>query len=247
MQLRIGSRKFAPALIPSLAFAGVLSVLLTLGNWQLDRAKEKQALVDDKQARQAAAPLRLGEAVVDPLLDRFRPAEVRGHYVQGQQWLLDNRLYRGQPGYHVFSQFEMQHGGKVLINRGWVSVGESRAFLPLLPLPEGDFVLTGHLDSPASVGLVLGEVPLASLEDRVLVQTLDIAALGQARDLPLQPLALVIDEGMPGGLQFDWQPVENISPEKHLGYAVQWFAMALALVIIYIGVNTRQQKNGGDE
>ena len=78
----------------------------------------------------------------------------------------------------------------------------------------------------------------------MLVQTLDIAALGAARDMELLPYALVIAEGQPGGLQYDWSPIPEMGPEKHLGYAVQWFGLSVALLIIYVGVNTR--RNGDD-
>jgi surfeit locus 1 family protein len=243
MQLRFGQRVFAPTVIPTVVFLLVLVALLSLGNWQMQRAGEKQALVDDKQARQAAPPLGLGGEVVDEQLDRFRPAFVRGEYQVGQQWLLDNRLYQGQAGYHVFSLFRLDDGSQMLVNRGWVSVGATREFLPDLPLPKGRVELNGHLDRPESVGLVMGEPPLDSIERKVLLQSLDVGALGKARNLRLKPLTLVLDEGQAGSLQYDWVPVETISPEKHVGYAVQWFALAVALVIIYLGVNTRRVGN----
>ena len=114
-------------------------------------------------------------------------------------------------------------------------------------MPEQTVSLRGRLDSPVSVALVIGEVPLQSIEERVLVQSLDIQALALARDLSLLRYALVIDEGQPGGLQYDWSPIPQMGPEKHLGYAVQWFGMAVALLIIYVGVNTRRNGRGGDK
>ena len=54
------------------------------------------------------------------------------------------------------------------------------------------------------------------------------------------PLTLVLDEGQSGGLQYDWAPSTVMGPERHLGYAVQWLALAVALLIIYVGVNTRR-------
>jgi len=240
MVLRVGNLVFTPSLWPTLVFVALMTLLLGLGNWQVNRAQEKQALVDAKQGRQLEPPLRLGGAAIDAQLDRFRPALAGGRYVDDQQWLLDNRLYRGQPGYHVFSLMQLDNGTQLLVNRGWVSVGESREFLPSLPLPQGRVELQGHLDSPESVGLVLGEPPVGSIAEQVLLQSLDIQALSEARGLQLLPLALVIDAGQAGALQYDWSPVETISPEKHLGYAVQWFALALALLIIYLGVNTRR-------
>ena len=245
MQLRFGQFVFSPAIVPSVVFALLMPLLVSLGEWQLTRASEKQVLVDDKRSRQEAEALVLNAAVVDPMLDRFRPASATGHYVEGQQWLLDNRLYRGQAGYHVFSLFQLKAGEQILVNRGWVAVGESRAVLPRLPLPTGELNLLGHLDSPESVGVVLEGMPLSSIDSRVLLQSLDVAELADARGLRLLPLTLVVEEGQVSGLQYDWAPVETISPEKHVGYAVQWFALAVALLIIYLGVNTRRlQKKG---
>lgn len=94
---------------------------------------------------------------------------------------------------------------------------------------------------------MIGEVPLRSVADRVVVQSLDVAALADARGLELLRYALVIDEGQAGGLEYDWSPIPQIGPEKHLGYAVQWFGLAVALLIIYVGVNTRRNGSDGDK
>ena len=224
----------------------VFPVLLGLGLWQAERAGVKQEMMEQRTAGNAVVPLWLGRDVRLGESDRYRLAEVRGFYSAEQQWLLDNRVFRGQAGYHVFTPFilEGERQPRLLVNRGWVSVGASRDFLPLLPLPEGSVSLSGRLDTPASVGLVLGEVPLQSVDDKVLVQALDLAALSAARDLDLLPFALVIGEGQAGVLQYDWSPTLEMGPEKHLGYAVQWFGLAVALLIIYVGVNTR--RDGGD-
>lgn len=247
--LHIGRYDFAPALWPSMAFILVLPVLLALGLWQMERAGAKQKLVEQRAATEASAPLRLDPGTVLGVEDRYRPAQVRGRYLGEQQWLLDNRVYRGQVGYHVFTPFRVDGDGgpELLINRGWVAVGASREFLPPLPVPDQPVVLSGRLDSPASVGLVVGEVPLHSVADKVVVQSLDIAALGRARGVNFLRYALVIDDGQPGGLQYDWSPIPEMGPEKHLGYAVQWFGLAVALLIIFVGVNTRRSDGDGDK
>jgi cytochrome oxidase assembly protein ShyY1 len=78
-------------------------------------------------------------------------------------------------------------------------------------------------------------------------QHLDIAELGAALGQALYPYALVLDEGQPGLFQRDWQPGVTMTPEKHLGYAVQWFGLAVALLIIYVGVNTRRANRLSDD
>lgn len=247
LHLKIGPYRFAPALWPSVAFVLVFPFLLGLGYWQMDRAAAKQDLVEQRAESEVTAPLTIGRDTRLSDADRYRPAVVRGRYNGEQQWLLDNRVYRGQPGYHVFTPFilEGESQPSLLINRGWVAVGETREFLPRLPVPEQAVTLSGRLDSPASVGLVVGEVPLQSIADRVLVQALDIQALAAARQMDLKRYALVIDDGQVGGLQYDWSPIPEMGPEKHLGYAVQWFGLAVALLIIFVGVNTRRGGNDG--
>lgn len=247
-QLQIGRYRFAPGLWPTLAFLPLLGLLLSLAAWQMERASAKQALVEQRADRELGNPLwldgrtRLNEA------DRYRKAVVTGRYGQDQQWLLDNRVHNGQAGYHVFTPFipEGDSRPRLLVNRGWVSVGETREYLPRLPVPASTVSLKGRLDSPASVGIVLGEPPVDSIEDRVLLQSLDIAALAKARGLALMRYALVIDDGQPGGLQYDWSPIPQMGPEKHLGYAVQWFGLAVALTLIYFGVNTRRNPDDGE-
>jgi surfeit locus 1 family protein len=247
--LKLGPYRFAPALWPSVAFALVFPLLLSLALWQTDRAGAKQEMIEKRAASEVIAPLSLNQAPRPIDADRYRPALVRGHYLAEQQWLLDNRVYRGQAGYHVYTPFVIE-GAELpglLVNRGWVAVGASREYLPALPVPEDVVTLRGRLDSPASVGLVVGEVPLESVENKVLVQSLDIAALGRARNLDLMRFALVIDERQAGALQYDWSPIPEMGPEKHLGYAVQWFGLAVALLIIYVGVNTRRNGDDGDK
>ena len=245
--LTVGRYRFRPGLWPTVAFALLFPLLLSLGLWQTERAQAKRDLVERNAAGEVTAVLDLRSPLQFEDGDRYRRATVRGEYIDEQQWLLDNRVYAGQAGYHVFTPFVIAGDRKpsLLINRGWVSVGHSREDLPLLPVPKGEVDLQGRLDRPASVALVVGEVPLESVESRVRVQSLDIAALAEARQLPLAPMALVIDEGQPGGLQYDWSPMPQMGPEKHLGYAVQWFGLAVALLIIYVGVNTRRNDRDG--
>ncbi len=232
--------RFRPGRYPTVGFLIVFPLLLSLGIWQLDRAQQKAALQAAMAERVDDLPLDLSLARGLDAKDRFRQARARGHYVVDRQWLQDNRVHHMQPGYHVYSLFELSGSERaVLVNRGWVPTGTDRRILPALPLPQGEVSLTGRLDRPASVGLALGEVDYRAIGLSVLPY-LDVHDLGQAVARDLLPLVLVLDEGQPGALTPDPLPVARMGPDKHLGYAVQWFALALALLMIYVGVNVRR-------
>ncbi len=245
--MRIAHLEFRPSLLPSLAFVLMFALLVSLGLWQLQRAVDKEKFLSDRSERASRNLLDLNLAAGVGVEDRFRPAVAVGRYLNERQWLLDNRVVEGRPGYHVFSMFELQdpRSPLLLVNRGWVPVGESRQFLPDLPLPDDSSLrIIGRLDRPASVGIRMGEARLDSLARLILVPYLDIQALEQALGRSVYRFALVLDEQQAGSLRRDWVRAEQITPDKHLGYAVQWFALALALTIIYVGINSRRIDRG---
>lgn len=217
-------------------------LLLSLGTWQLNRAEQKQALLTARDSGKAAPAMDLNLGTSPQTADRYRPAIVRGRYRTNQQWLLDNRVYKGRAGYHVYTLLETGNSSAsaVLVNRGWVDAGPSRTFLPEVPVPEGIVELSGRLDLPESVALKLENEQLASIAPVVVVQHLDLVELESAIGRELLAFALVLDDGQPGSLQRDWSESLGMTPQKHIGYAVQWFALAAALLIIYVGVNTRR-------
>jgi surfeit locus 1 family protein len=239
--MRIASFDFRPSLLPTLAFAALFALLSGLGLWQLDRAAQKQQALKERSNRASDVLVDLNDTWVLGAEARYRPVVARGTY-RDMHWLLDNRVRQGQAGYHVFTLFELEGPGAraVLVNRGWVPTGETREFLPNVTAPTGRVELRGRLDRPAAVGLELASADLAGLAAVKRVQYLDIAELAAALQRELVPLAVVLDEGQPGVFTRDWVEKPGMTPEKHLGYAVQWFALAVALLIIYFGVNTRR-------
>jgi surfeit locus 1 family protein len=240
--MRIAGFEFRPNVVPSIVAGALLMLLLSLGTWQLNRAEQKQALLTARDSGKAASALDLNLNATPQGADRYRPATVKGRYRADQQWLLDNRVFKGRAGYHVYTLLETANPnqGTLLVNRGWIDAGPSRTFLPDVPAPDGLVELSGRLDLPESVALKLDNDQLASIAPVVVVQHLDLAELKSSIGRELLPFALVLDDGQPGVLQRDWSESPGMTPQKHVGYAVQWFALAVALLIIYVGVNTRR-------
>ena len=247
--MRFAGYKFRPSLGPTIAFVCLFVLLLGLGTWQLDRAQEKESLIARKAQRGEAEVLDLNRKSIS-IEDRFAPVTVQGRYRDERQWLLDNRVVEGRVGYHVYTLFEFTGPNRdhsLLVNRGWVSVGETREFLPDLPIPNDPVRLHGRMDRPASVGIKLATGDLAGLAPVVALQHLDIDDLAVALQRDLLPYALILDTGQPGALRYDWTYVEAMLPEKHRGYAIQWFGLAVALLIIYIGTNTKRADRSAND
>jgi surfeit locus 1 family protein len=237
--MRIGPYEFRPGLWPTLLTAALLSLLLSLGYWQLGRAEFKRGLRATEQAQAVEPPLVIEAAPHDEAL-RYRLARASGHYDTAHQILLDNQVYQGQAGYQVYTPLRLANGDVLLIARGWLPLGADRSRLPGLPTPSGAQTPEGRLDRPPAAGIRLGDVPETGWPR--VVQRLDPVAIGRELGLRTAPLVLKLDPAAAGGFVRDWRRPPQMGPEKHLGYAVQWFGLAAALVLIYLVVNTRRAK-----
>ncbi len=212
----------------------LLPLLLRLGYWQLQRADEKREILAVHEARLAQAP------VAASSIDRDSPAAtlagqpvfVQGQYDQQRHFLLDNRVQGGVPGYEVLTPMTGRQGDTWLVNRGWIPGFADRSRLPAISTPAGELKVLANVYVPLGEQFLLQEDIWAEQWPRV-IQSVDIDRAAASLSMPLMPYRLRIAPGEPGALQVDWQPV-NVSPAKHTGYAVQWFAMALALVIFWL-------------
>ena len=221
----------------------MLALLTSLGFWQLDRAEQKRRLLAQYQGQVADAPVRVEDGLVaDAALD-YRPAQVKGEYDGAHQFLLDNRTRNGVAGYEVLTPLRIAGGeGAILVNRGWVPQGPSRQQLPPLPVPPGPQALEGLLKRPSRV-FTLGEG-----EDRdpgwpKVLQRVRLELQTEQLKYPLQPMLLLLGPEEPGGFVREWKPVAGFGPERNTGYAVQWFSLATALLLIYILVNSRRRRD----
>lgn len=231
---------FRPTLLPTLLTLVLVPLLAALGFWQLDRAEQKRQI--QRQFAEGASTLAELRGDSAPL-PRYQRVRVRGRFDQTRQFLLDNMLDEGRPGSHVLGVFELEGATNVLIvNLGWVEAAADRSVLARVDLPRGQLVLTGRLDMLPRPGLKLESEPLIDDEHwpkRVVYP--DIQDLEAALPYRLYPLVLLLDESEEGGFRRDWAPL-NFGPEKHIAYAVQWFALAATLLVIFVVVNIRKSE-----
>ena len=134
----------------------------------------------------------------------------------------------------------------VLVNRGWVPLGERRSQLPAVPGPAERVELHAMIKLPPAKAFGPAAVEDSGTRWPRVIQRLEIAPIGQRLGHPLLPLVLQLDAADPAGFVRDWKPVYGITPDKHRAYAAQWFTLALVLLVIYIGVNTRRRGRDTD-
>ncbi|MEE8427883.1 MAG: SURF1 family protein [Gammaproteobacteria bacterium] len=241
MAIRISIFEFQPRLLATLATGVGLVLFFVLGQWQLERATQKQELVDAYAQRTREAPVQIDTRSRSWQAYRYRQATVRGRYDLERQLLLDNRTYRGQAGYHVLTPLRIT-GSEValLVNRGWVPVGKSRAWLPVLPGPAGTVLARGIIDLPPEQVFRLGPDAEHDASWPDVIQALETEQVAKLLGYSSLPIVLLLDVDEEDGFVRDWKPVYGIGPDKHRAYAVQWFLFALILFGIYVGVHTRR-------
>ena len=220
---RTGRRALLAAILAFLCagFAG-------LGFWQLERGRWKEAFLADWQRALAAPPRPLAQALGDASTAVVRVSG-RGRYDEQATVLLDNQRVGAEVGVMVYTLLrEIDTRRGVLVNRGFVPLGADRRLPPLDAPPTGEVAIAGLLRPAPSVGLALGDAQFVRGASPPLLTHLDHAALDAAMGGALDPRVLVPEE-----TARDWSALPNtMPPERHRGYALQWFALAAASVVI---------------
>ena len=235
-------RAFRPGLLPTLVVLALLALLLALGGWQLQRADEKSALLASQEARRQAPAQPIGELErsADPAFQRVL---LRGYFDAEHSLLLDNRTRDGRVGVELLQPFYDQPSGLwLLLNRGWLPWPDRRTPVAF-STPEGALQLQAWIYvAPGESFQLQADQPGKAWPQ--LLTRVDAGALWRQLGRAGWPYELRLLPG-PAAYQADWAVVA-MGPEKHLGYAVQWFALAVALACLFIYFGIRNAKEQSD-
>lgn len=224
----------------------VIALFSRLGYWQLDRMHEKQAMLD-------AVHGVLQERHVLPLVAAADPARSStydwsagdGRFADLPPILLDNQSRDERSGVRAYRVFQPEAGAPLLVELGWLPLPGDRQ-LPAVPRPDAVTRVTGLLAPPPSAGLAHaaamaqpdGTLLAVALQPTALRQPLHLAALAP-RVLKLDPAQALPADGPAYTRDLDILP-NTLPPERHLGYAVQWFGLAIAVFITALVVTFRK-------
>lgn len=191
-----------------------MAVLVALGVWQLQRLSWKESVLAEIAGRIDAAPVALPDGV-DRNVDRYLPVAVTGRF-EGETVRVLVSLQGSGPGYRLISGFEVD-GRRVLVDRGYLAESVEQP-----APPEGEMTVIGNLHWPDEVD---GFTPEANIA-RNIWYARDVDAL--AEHLGTEPIFVIAREMSVSDAPVTPLPVtvEGI-PNNHLGYAIQWFGLAL--------------------
>ena len=213
----------------SLTFLLLLLLVLSLGVWQIDRGYNKKELENTFLERQSqpVKEIKYNEFLES---DLYRNVVLEGKYLE-KIFFLDNRIHNGKPGLKVFSPFETTNNNLVLVSRGWIEL-EDRSKLPLINTTKNVLKIQGVL-RPESQDFVLENEEMNNRNNPILLQTVNLSELSNFLGKPLSPYILELSELSESAFVKTWQPI-NLSSFRHFGYAVQWFGLAVVLIVGYV-------------
>ena len=212
-----------------LAAGTAFVLLLGLGAWQLERRSWKLGLIAEREAALAAAPAHLEAADTDPPRFEFQRIEARGRFAHDHELYLASQFLNDRPGWHVITPLLLDDGSALLVDRGFVpDTAKDPAARPQGEIA-GPVTVEGILRLTTQPGLFTPDNQPA----RNIWFRRDAAAMAAATGLPrVRPYFLVAGPSPnPGGLPVG-TPERVDLPNDHLQYAITWFALAGAVLVI---------------
>ena len=211
--------------------------LIRLGVWQLDRAAEKKATRNDTlnlEAQQARPIEGLFDGSISSQEQDLSTVNLllQGKFLNDKALWVANQTYEDQIGYEVITPFRLQSNGKlILVSRGWVTARGFDHPNEYVPPVEDNVAITGLLQTK----------PITFEQKNVIddshtpirIGHLDNQEISTLLGETVFPYLVRLNDGQPGLLIRHWKTIA-INTDQHYSYALQWFAMAIAVFIVAI-------------
>ncbi|MDH3594519.1 MAG: SURF1 family protein [Rhodospirillales bacterium] len=225
--------RFRPAFWPTLFTLPMLATLIGLGTWQLQRLEWKQARIAERETRSIAPAIDLPREIADPQALEFRRVALTGRFLHAREMYLNGRTYKGQVGVHVVTPFVLSDGRGLLVDRGWVPMARKDP----ASRPDGQVAGIVTLEALLRSGGWTGSRTFRpdNRPEENLWFWVDPVAMAAWAGLEDPVTALYAAAGAaenPGGLPVGGQTRVTLRND-HLQYALTWYALAVALAVIY--------------
>jgi surfeit locus 1 family protein len=226
-------------LVPSILILATMAFLVSLGFWQLDRADQKRTI----EASIQKANTGVVELIVNQneLLNKeYYEVRLQGSYISDKQFIYDNQIVDQASGYYVLTPFVLTgQSNAIMINRGFIPWNGRRDQLDDIAVDSAFREIKIQVSRPIKrIELKTSDI---SNQFPVLIQAIDFDVIEEISSTSFVDVIGLLDPSSDDGFVRKWEPYTG-SIEKHIGYAIQWFLMALVLGIIGIRIGLKQRK-----
>ena len=214
-----------------------------LGFWQLERADEKRDMLGKaSSALSSRMPKPLSVIADKQRITDYDWIAVEGRFADAPAVLLDNQQQGGKVGVRAYRVFVLKDGLPVLVDLGWTALPPDRT-MPHVVRDVERKRLVGLLLPPPGQGLDMG-APVRQSNGALLATAIDLSTLRVALQLPaLAPRVLRPENDASLGYARDFDILPNtLPPERHIGYAVQWFGLAATALLTALLLSWRRRR-----
>lgn len=204
-------------------------ITISLGLWQIERANEKKVIISNYDKLLVSTPIALQK---EQPLENWQPIETVGAY---QDLIIyeDNAINGGKAGFKVYHLFQNGDGTFIFVHRGFIERNLIKNNLPRIDTPVGKKNIKGTTLFKQNNTFVknIEESDIRIIQEfntSVLIERFPIL-----KDRYLHPFLFNLDVRDADKFQPIEKPV-NMTATKHIGYAIQWFGLCAALIILTI-------------
>lgn len=232
------NRRFTPSLLMILLTLFFVLFFCRLGFWQIERAHEKEDMLAAQTHFVAQPPVvwDIGQA----LPKQYQQLIVQGHYLD-KVFLLDNQHHQHQFGYDVLSPLILSDGTVLIVDRGWIPGDKMRQSFPRILTPKSDIKIQGSAYVPSEQQWLLGPAWEEKDKNITILELLNTRIVSQILQKKVCPFIIRLNEHEAHGFVRQWAIV-SMPPQRHLAYAVQWFAMAGVILILFVALNLKKNE-----
>jgi surfeit locus 1 family protein len=235
--------RFRPLFWPTVFTVPVLLLLLGLGSWQIERLFWKRELIAERQAAVAAAPVAAPRSMEEARGMEFHHVTDEGVFLHDKEIFLGATSEAGRNGYQVLTPLQEPQGRIVFVNRGFIPADLKD------PAKRAGGQVSRTVRVQGLLRLPPERKPAWFLPDN----RADLNYWFWV-DLPAMAAADKLDRVAPFYIDADATPNPDGWPKggvthlelrnDHLQYAVTWFSLAVALVVIYFLYHRRNAGSG---
>jgi surfeit locus 1 family protein len=216
--------------------------LVGLGVWQLERLQWKLGLIGQMNRNLAATPISLDAALaLGNDRAQYRPVAVTGRFEPAREVYVYTTGPNGAPVYHVLTPLLLGGGRAVVIDRGYVALPLRDPASRPGSEPPGRVEIVGIWRTPDLPGPF---TPAADMRHRIWFAR-DLSGIAKAEHLKLVAPAILesIASANAGAWPRGGQTRVDL-PNDHLQYALTWFLLAAALIVVYFAYHRAQGRLG---